>query len=250
MDKVRILFLAANPKDTPQLRLTEEIQLITDKIRAAEFRDSFELISHWGTQPGDLLQTLLEHKPHIVHFSGHGSSSGELILLDKDGNMKPVSKEAIESLFTNLHGNIRLVLLNACYAQPQAQAIAQAVGCAIGTNKAIGDEAAIVFASSFYQAFAFEQSIQSAFKLAQTALMLQGIPEENTPQLLVGGGADASAIFPITLLVGAAGVTDAGRKKAEEPAKEVDRIELVVNLSGLAPPSFSTVITLIPGAAK
>jgi hypothetical protein len=39
-EKIRILFLAANPKDTTQLRLDEEIREIQAKIRAAEFRDS------------------------------------------------------------------------------------------------------------------------------------------------------------------------------------------------------------------
>lgn len=91
MDKIRVLFLAANPAGTHPLRLDEEIREITAKIRAAEHRDSLELISRWAVQPDDLQQALLEVKPHVVHFSSHGSPNAEIILLDRQGNPKPVS---------------------------------------------------------------------------------------------------------------------------------------------------------------
>ena len=33
----------------------------------------------------------MRHQPHIVHFSGHGSPAGEIILEDDAGRMWPVS---------------------------------------------------------------------------------------------------------------------------------------------------------------
>lgn len=182
--KTRILFLAANPKDSSKLRLDEEIREIHVRIRAAEFRDSFELVSRWATRPLDLLQAFNEVQPHIVHFSGHGSRQAELTLEDDDGNAKMVSEEALVSLFKNVSDNIRLVLLNACHSENQARAISQQVECTIGMNVEVGDEAAIIFASMFYGALAFGRSVGQAFEQGRTALMLQGIPEENTPVLL------------------------------------------------------------------
>src|SRR4051812_34182776 len=123
MDKVKVLFLAANPSGTPPLQLDEEIRRITAKVRASEFRDSLELISRWAVQPDDLLQALLEVKPHVVHFSGHGSRAQELIMLDDRDEPKPVSKEALVHLFRILRDNVRVVVLNACYSRPQAEAI-------------------------------------------------------------------------------------------------------------------------------
>src|SRR4051795_12690794 len=102
MNKVKVLFLAANPAGTRPLQLDEEIRQITAKIRAAEYRDSLELVSRWAVRPDDLLQALLEVKPHVVHFSGHGSPAAELILLDEQGNSKPVSQEALVHLFKTL----------------------------------------------------------------------------------------------------------------------------------------------------
>src|SRR5882762_10306276 len=108
-NKVKILFLAANPKDSSQLRLDEEIREIHAKIRAAEFRDSFDLVSHWAVRPLDLLQAFNEVQPHIVHFSGHGSRKAELVLEGDEGNAKPVSEAALVSLFKNVKDNIQLV---------------------------------------------------------------------------------------------------------------------------------------------
>src|SRR5436190_8634110 len=120
--KVKILFLAANPKHSTQLRLDEEIREIHAKIRAAEFRDSFELVSRWAVRPLDLLQAFNEVQPHIVHFSGHGNRHAELILEDDAGNAKPVSEAALVSLFKNVKDNVRLLLLNACHSEAQARA--------------------------------------------------------------------------------------------------------------------------------
>jgi hypothetical protein len=76
MDKIKVLFLAANPfKD---LNLDTEVRSITEKLRASEYRDSVQLIPALAARPDDLLQLLNEHKPHIVHFSGHGNESGEI----------------------------------------------------------------------------------------------------------------------------------------------------------------------------
>ena len=43
--KIKALFLASNPKGTTPLELDREIREITEKIRAAEYRDSIDLIS-------------------------------------------------------------------------------------------------------------------------------------------------------------------------------------------------------------
>jgi hypothetical protein len=49
-----VLFLSANPAGTPPLKLDEEIRQITAKVRAAEYRDSLELVSRWAVRPDDL----------------------------------------------------------------------------------------------------------------------------------------------------------------------------------------------------
>jgi hypothetical protein len=198
MDKTRVLFLAANPSATNPLKLDEEIRSITEKIRASEHRDSLNLVSVWAVRPDDLLQSFNEYKPRIVHFSGHGSSTGEIILTDNNGNSKPVSQTALKALFKTLKGNIQVVILNACYSRIQAQAIAEFIDCVIGMNTAIGDQAAITFAGSFYRAIGFGRSVQEAYEQGKVALMLEGIPEATTPDLLHGPSVDPAQVFPLS----------------------------------------------------
>ncbi|RMD91158.1 MAG: CHAT domain-containing protein [Calditrichaeota bacterium] len=192
MNKIKILFLAANPQNTPQLRLDEEIRAITEKIRASDYRDSLELVSVWAVHPDDLLQSLNEHKPHIVHFSGHGSTKGEIVLVDREQQPKPVRASALKALFTTLKDNIQIVVLNACYSRLQAEGIAEVIDYVIGMRDTIGDKAAIIFAASFYRAIGFNRTVQEAFDQARTALLLEGIPEEDTPEFLVRPGINPS----------------------------------------------------------
>ena len=198
MDQIKILFIAANPISTTRLQLDEEIRAVTEKIRASKHRDVLRLESIWAARPDDLLQSLNEHQPQIVHFSGHGSRVGEIQLVDNtSGEPKAVSTKALKALFTTLKDNIQVVLLNACYSRVQAEAIAEVIDCVIGMNDAIGYSVAIIFAASFYRAIGFGRSFQEAFDQGKTALLLEGNFEENTPELLLKTGVDPSKRFLI-----------------------------------------------------
>ena len=195
MDKIKILFLAANPASTPLLKLDEEIRSITEKLRLSEHRQLFDIQSSWAVRTDDLLQTFNEHKPYIVHFSGHGHTSGEIILLDGNRQPKPVSTQALQALFHTLKANIRVVILNACYSQAQAKAITTVIDCAIGIDQEINDQAAITFVASFYRAIGFGLSVQEAYEQGKTALLLDGFTEEDLPELLVRNGIDPATLY-------------------------------------------------------
>jgi hypothetical protein len=189
-----ILFLAASPEGEPKLALDKEAREIRSKIRASDHRDSLLFRTEWAVRPDDLLQYLNEYRPRAVHFSGHGTAS-EVVLNDEHGRAKPVSQQALRALF-GLHAQtVRLVVLNACFSKAQAEAIVEVVDSAVGMTKAIGDDAAIVFAAAFYRKLGFGDSVKEAFEEGCVALMLQGISEEKTPELLIKSGVDASKVF-------------------------------------------------------
>jgi hypothetical protein len=185
MDRpIKILFLAANPSDTSQLRLDEEIRSIDQALRQAEFRDRFDVKQQWAVRVVDLQGHLLRHKPDVVHFSGHGTAASEIILEDHQGKSQPVSSRALSQLFSVLKDNIRCVVLNACYSEQQAQAIAAHIDCVIGMSKAIGDSAAVSFAEAFYQALGYGRNVRAAFDLGCLQIDLKGLNEQDTPKLL------------------------------------------------------------------
>jgi hypothetical protein len=108
---IKFLFLTSNPEGTPHLKLDEEVRLITQKIRESEYRDVLKLETLWAVRTSDLLQALNEHQPQIVHFSGHGSQLGEIVLMDNNRQAKPVSAEALKMLFTSLKKANMLIAL-------------------------------------------------------------------------------------------------------------------------------------------
>lgn len=192
-----ILFLAANPDGVTKLALDKECRAIRERIRSSGFPKELKLEAEWAVRVTDLLHRLMDYSPRIVHFSGHGSRTDELIFHNDADKPAAVSKNALRNLFRVLRGNIQLVMLNACYSRRQAEAIVEFVDCAIGMKRAIGDRAAITFAAAFYQAIGFGQSVQNAFDQGRVALELEGIPESGTPQLHVRKGVDPDRIFLI-----------------------------------------------------
>jgi hypothetical protein len=194
-DKIKILFLGASPTNVHHLRLDEEVREIESKIMAASQRDMFELKSQWAVRPTDLQEALLRFKPHIVHFSGHGSQAEEIILEDNDGKSRPVSKHALINLFKILKDNIRIIVLNSCYSRPQAEALSEVIDFTVGTSQAVKDKSAVAFAAAFYRGLAYGRSVHDAFELAKNEIDLKGLSGSDIPVLLVGDGADSAGPF-------------------------------------------------------
>ena len=194
-ERIVVLFLAANPADQQQLRLDEEARSINAMVRKSKHRDSVHFETRWAVQPMDVLQAINELQPTIVHFSGHGSNTDQIVFQDSQGNSKLVSKEAIVQTMMASSSEIRLVFFNTCYSYNQAKAVTQHVEAAIGMNTSIGDEAAKVFSSQFYSSIGFGLSIQKAFDQAKALVMMEGLNEENTPELFVQDGIESNELI-------------------------------------------------------
>lgn len=192
-ETITVLFLASSPLDQPSLRLDEEARAIGEMIRLSAYRDAVKLQSRWAARPLDILQAINECKPRIVHFSGHGSMEGDLVFQDAAGATRLVSTAALVQTMTT-DSDIQLVFFNACYTSIQAQEIVRHVSAAIGMSTAIGDDAARIFAAQFYSAIGFGRSVAVAFRQARAALMLEGIPEEDTPELYGSDGLDLESL--------------------------------------------------------
>ncbi len=179
-----ILLLAANPKGTRSLRLQEEEQEIKERLRLAGY-GKIPINSVGAVRPKDIHQAMLDWKPQVVHFSGHGAGKEGLVFEDGTGQEKLVDSEALANLFRLFTRQypIECVVLNACYSEFQAQAIARHVDYVIGMSQAIGDRAAIEFSVGFYKALGTGESFKFAYELGCIAIELEGIPEYLTPIL-------------------------------------------------------------------
>ena len=179
-----ILFLAAEPTNASRLRLGEEFRKIHEKLKLAKLSEQFKLeLPQLSLRPGDITQALLDTNPQIVHFSGHGDSTGALCFENDIGQIQLVQPDALAALFEQFSNQVNCVLLNACYSKIQAEAISKHIKYVIGMNQAIGDKAAIVFAVGFYQALGAGRTIEDAYKLGCIQISLEGIAENLTPVL-------------------------------------------------------------------
>lgn len=176
--------MAANPNGTSSLRLQEEEREIKTRLRLAGY-GKVPINSTGATRPQDIQQAMLDFKPQIVHFSGHGAGQNGLVFEDAFGEEKLVSSEALASLFKLFSPRVECVLLNACYSEFQAQAIVQHINYVIGMSQNIGDRAAIEFAVGFYTAVGAGESIEFAYNLGCNAIQLAGISQQEhlTPVL-------------------------------------------------------------------
>jgi hypothetical protein len=182
---VKILFLAADPSDASRLRLGQELRDIKERLRIAKAPEKYQLEQRESVRVGDITQAILHIEPNIIHFSGHGTSQGELCFENEEGKLQLVTPDAFAAMFELLIKHVNCVVLNACYSEIQAKAIAQHIPFVIGMNDAIGDQAAIAFAVGFYKALAANRSIEDAYKFGCVEIQLQGIPEHLKPVIYV-----------------------------------------------------------------
>ncbi len=180
---LKILFLGANPRDTTRIRIDEELREIDMQLRLSSGRDRLSLGQKWAVRPDDLQQSLVDTEPQIVHFSGHGSTTG-ISLEDEQGNSIEVNAEALSDLFALFKGTVKCVILNACYSETQAAAINQHVPYVIGMNNAMPDDAALHFSVGFYKAIAAGKTVEFAFNLGVNAIKLEGLAYDKLPKLL------------------------------------------------------------------
>jgi hypothetical protein len=184
---VRLLLLTADPTDATRLRLGEELREIQEKLQLAKMREHFQIHQRMSVRPADISQALLDIQPQIVHFSGHGTATGALFFENQLAQVHPIQPDALAALFEQFTNHVRCVVLNACFAETQARAIAKYIEFVIGMNQAIGDKASIAYSIGFYQALGAGRAIEDAHKLGCVQIRLQGIPEHLTPVLLRRG---------------------------------------------------------------
>jgi tetratricopeptide (TPR) repeat protein len=177
-----ILLLTANPKDTQPLDLQKEVVEITQLLQHAKISEQFTVHSAFAMTPAQLRIQLSQHRPDIVHFSGHGAGEDGIVLVDDKNQMQLVTTAALVNLFASFP-KIQCVILNACYSALQASSLVEYVPFVIGMNQSILDRAALAFSSGFYQGLSAEKSISEAFAWGCNEIALRNLGEQTKPVL-------------------------------------------------------------------
>lgn len=206
-EKLRVLYLTANPeaieavvtlpdgsqsREGTWLRTEREVRSVQKAIRGSKYRDLIEIHHMPAATPGDILEGINDHRPHVIHFSGH--AGGEALLMDDEdddsfqGTMLEfdILAEALAATTTPPS----LIVLNGCETLDGAEILLNAAPVVIAMSSSISDAAATIFATKFYAAIASAQSVDAALAQAKVALRMAVLDEDLTPQYIARGDFD------------------------------------------------------------
>ncbi len=192
--KLKILLLVSNPKDTSPLNLGDE------KACICKIWDSLDNIEYVECRPEArlILDALSQDEFHVVHYMGHGNfdsgSGGQVIMESADGSEQPISGNTFATWLQD--EPLRLVFLNACntgttgqqtglhpFAGVASALIGSGVPSVVAMQFPISDEAAIIFAETFYKRIAQGLPVEQAMSEGRKGLLDRTGSEWATPVL-------------------------------------------------------------------
>ena len=196
-----ILFMAANPAGTDGRALDQQARAIQAELERAGKRDCFRFETRWAAQPLDLLRDMVKLRPTVVHFCG-GRLAGQgdaarsigVYFQAADGAAHLVGAAALAQAFDAAGSSVKLVVLDACYTDAHAEAVAAHVDCVVGMSGEAVDGAATSFAIGFYGGLGEGEPVSAAFKQGRAAIALMGVGDAGQPRLVTRPGADANRL--------------------------------------------------------
>lgn len=190
---VGVLYLMANPIKRHALRLDVEVSRVLEEIRRSRFRDNIELHQSPAANVQAIIRGLNDHEPRILHFSGHGNSSG--IAMDtgevRRAKTQLVNFDLLAKALQATDSPPDVVVLNACNSSGGRAALLTAVKAIVVMQDSISENAAVAFAVNFYGAIASGMSVQAAFDQGCVAIQVVSLGETTIPTLVMGAGVDA-----------------------------------------------------------
>lgn len=213
-EPLRVLYLTANPEAVESqiehpdgsiesngvwLRVDLEVRQVKGMLRGTKYRDLVTLEHLPAATSLDLIQGLNDHRPHVVHFSGHANAWG-ILLEDTEGT---TSGQGLDfSLFARILGATdtppQLLVLNACESLEGAEILLRTVSAVVGMSDSIDDASAVVFAGHFYAAIASAQSVHSALGQAKAAMEAAALDGAELPQALSREDVDLRELVLVT----------------------------------------------------
>ena len=180
-----ILVLASNPAGTEKLQLNPEIRAIKEAHERSANREEFTVKFEPAIRISELQRIILQEKPRIVHFCGHGTGHRGLVLENDNGEVQLVKTEALTNLLKVFNRRIECVVLNACHTKVQGEQIKQHINFLVATQKEIQDDAALLFTKGFYDALFNGETYRDAYELGCNRIHLELFANNNSERKLV-----------------------------------------------------------------
>lgn len=196
-EKLRVLYLTASPmvEGSPPLRVDAEVNNVLRALRGAKHRELVELQHRPAATVEDLVNGINDHRPHVVHFSGH---AGGGLLFDNASVIAPeehlVGYEVVGRILAATDLPPTLVILNACETLEGASEMLKAAPIVIAMSDTVGDASAAIFAAHFYGAIGAAQSVGAAVNQARAMIAVALPGEPDLISVCVTDGVDPDAV--------------------------------------------------------
>jgi tetratricopeptide (TPR) repeat protein len=163
------------------------------------------------------VQHALSQPWDVVHFTGHGTDEGSLVLENRFGEAYLLSADDTAKMF--IKRDAPIVFLSACFSESVgSKLIAAGVHSviAIDASTPIADYAAILFAEHFYRALAQQKTIREAFEQAQNTVAIDPLVGDKNIRFDDKGNEEKASSKRFKLLGDATKVMNAGKGEYHE----------------------------------
>lgn len=166
MNRTTVLVLNATPDDLGRIRADKEGALLERQLEMVKNRErEMHVVQKFAVRLQDIQKELLNNRPKILHFSGHGDEG--VLAFEKDNGTTAVISGEVLAEILEVYGDLECLVLHACYTENVARACANHVQVIVGSTDAINDETAPKFTYAFYQALANGRPYENAFRAGQ-----------------------------------------------------------------------------------
>lgn len=196
-NKLEVLYLTANPDEQNALRVDAEVRQVQEAVRGSVLRDNIVVHQLPAADLDSLMDGLNDHRPNIVHFSGHGYRGG--LAVDHAKVKRPKGKfityDILGQALAATDSPPSIVVLNSCQSAGARQALIPPAQAIVVMQDSISDLAAAAFSAKFYAAIAAGQSLKSAFEQGRVAVANVSLNEAATPVLITAKGVNPAEII-------------------------------------------------------
>jgi hypothetical protein len=182
-ERLRIAIAVAAPKDLGPV----QYQKICDELKKMSLTERFEVLEVVEAANRSSIDALLEKKPHIFHFIGHGSlkdenqqDTGLVALVDSFGSADLVSADYFSELFNRFRPG--LVVLHTCesgafssskaFVGIASQVVQMNVPAVAAMQFEVSNATAQRFALEFYRRLAENEPVDKAVQEARRQIAL------------------------------------------------------------------------------
>lgn len=164
-----ILILYSSPADEDRLRLDREHRRVEEAITNVGAQSIVVDRRHAATLD-DLARALASKQYEIVHFSGHGDSTGFYFDTATEDTGKLIQAGHLANLLKTTQRSLSAVILISCYSSDSAGELLAASPYVVSISGPADDTAAIDFTGHFYEQYFRSSSVESAFNFASAVV--------------------------------------------------------------------------------